>query len=175
VQCVQYLAVFWIRIRRNRTVCFWPPGSVIICTLCLQKSKKTLISSFYYLLTSFWLFILEDWCKCTVPSKSNKQKITKEKSRIRIWGRIRKSVIQIRIRINFYVTFWNCYVWEGTVMFTLWNSYVIELKRSVLRIHDILVWIRIRGSADPCVWLVDPDLDPAIFVINLQDANKNLI
>jgi hypothetical protein len=35
------------------------------------------------------------------------------------------------------------------------------------------------GSADPCLWLIDPDLDsdpdPAIFVINLQDANKKLI
>jgi hypothetical protein len=41
---------------------------------------------------------------------------------------------------------------------------------AVLRIHDILVWIRIRGSADPCLRLMDPD--PAIFVIDLQDANK---
>jgi hypothetical protein len=33
------------------------------------------------------------------------------------------------------------------------------------------------GSADPCVWLVDPDADPdpAFFVIDLQDANKNII
>ncbi len=29
------------------------------------------------------------------------------------------------------------------------------------------------GSADPCLWLIDPD--PAIFVIDLQDANKKLI
>ncbi len=31
------------------------------------------------------------------------------------------------------------------------------------------------GSADPCLWLMDPDSDPAIFVIDLQDANKKLI
>ncbi len=31
------------------------------------------------------------------------------------------------------------------------------------------------GSADPCLWLMDPDPDPAIFVIDLQDANKKLI
>ncbi len=33
------------------------------------------------------------------------------------------------------------------------------------------------GSADPCLWLMDPDADPdsAIFVIDLQDANKKLI
>jgi hypothetical protein len=33
------------------------------------------------------------------------------------------------------------------------------------------------GSADPCLRLMDPDLDPdpAIFVINLQDANKKLL
>ncbi len=32
------------------------------------------------------------------------------------------------------------------------------------------------GSADPCQWLMDsdPDPDPAIFVIDLQDANKKL-
>jgi hypothetical protein len=35
---------------------------------------------------------------------------------------------------------------------------------AVFRIHDILVWIRIRG----------PDSDPAIFVIDLQDVNKKL-
>jgi hypothetical protein len=28
------------------------------------------------------------------------------------------------------------------------------------------------GSADPCLWLMDPDPDPAIFVIVLQDASK---
>ncbi len=35
------------------------------------------------------------------------------------------------------------------------------------------------GSADSCLWLMDPDsdpdADPAIFVIDLQDANKKLI
>ena len=52
----------------------------------------------------------------------------------------------------------------------------------MLRIHDILVWIRIRiGSADPCLELMDPDsdpeadADPAIFVTDLQDANQKLI
>ncbi len=29
------------------------------------------------------------------------------------------------------------------------------------------------GSADPCLWLIDPD--PAIFVVDLQDANKKVI
>ena len=30
------------------------------------------------------------------------------------------------------------------------------------------------GSADPCLWLMDPESDPnpAIFIIDLQDANK---
>ncbi len=36
-----------------------------------------------------------------------------------------------------------------------------------LRIRDILVWIRI--------WPMDPDPDPAIFVLDLQDANKKPI
>ncbi len=30
------------------------------------------------------------------------------------------------------------------------------------------------GSGDPCLWLMDSDPDPAIFVTNLQDANKKL-
>ncbi len=33
-------------------------------------------------------------------------------------------------------------------------------------------WYR-SGSGDPCLWVMDPD--PAIFVIDLQDANKKLI
>jgi hypothetical protein len=44
----------------------------------------------------------------------------------------------------------------------------------VFRIHGNLMWIRIRsGSADPGLWLMQPDSDPdpAIFVIDLQDAN----
>ncbi len=33
------------------------------------------------------------------------------------------------------------------------------------------------GSADPCLWLMDPDSDPdtSIFVIGLQDASRTLI
>ena len=53
----------------------------------------------------------------------------------------------------------------------------------VLRIHDILVWIRIRGSMplrnpDPGSgsWIQILDPDPAIFVIDIhiQDARKKL-
>ncbi len=29
------------------------------------------------------------------------------------------------------------------------------------------------GSGYPCLWLMDPDPDPAIFIIALQDARKN--
>jgi hypothetical protein len=50
------------------------------------------------------------------------------------------------------------------------------VKETVFRIQDILVWIRIHGSI---TWLMDqdPDSDPdtAIFIIDLQDANKKLI
>jgi hypothetical protein len=41
----------------------------------------------------------------------------------------------------------------------------MKCLNAVFKIHDILVWIRIRNA----------DLDPAIFVIDLQDANKKLI
>ncbi len=45
----------------------------------------------------------------------------------------------------------------------MWNF------QAVLRIHDILVWIRIRIL----IRILDPN--SAIFVIDLQDANKKLI
>jgi hypothetical protein len=51
----------------------------------------------------------------------------------------------------------------------------------VFRIHDILVWIRIRGSMPLTNGLMDldpdsdPDPDPSIFIIDLQDANKKRI
>ncbi len=50
------------------------------------------------------------------------------------------------------------------------------MAKAVLRIHDILVWIRNR-IRDPCLWLMDPDADPDpfIFIIDLQDANKKWI
>jgi hypothetical protein len=45
---------------------------------------------------------------------------------------------------------------------------------AVFRIHDILVWIRIRGTM-PLTNGSDADKDPAVFVIDLQDANKKAI
>ncbi len=60
------------------------------------------------------------------------------------------------------------------------NKRVIPYLFSVFRIHDILVWIRIRirGSM-PLTLPPDPDpdadADPAIFVIDLQDTNKKQI
>jgi hypothetical protein len=42
---------------------------------------------------------------------------------------------------------------------------------AVLRIHDILVRIRIHGSM-PLFMNSDLDPDPAIFVIDLQDGKK---
>ncbi len=56
----------------------------------------------------------------------------------------------------------------------------------MLRIHEILVWIRIRiwirgsmpltnGSGFGPDSVRDADPDPADFVIDLQDANKKLI
>jgi hypothetical protein len=59
--------------------------------------------------------------------------------------------------------------------------YWTRVQQAVFRIHDILVWIRIRihgsmpltnGSGSGS-WILDPD--PAIFVIDLQDASKKLI
>jgi hypothetical protein len=48
--------------------------------------------------------------------------------------------------------------------------------QTVFRIHDILGWIRIRirGSMPLTNGSGSPDPDPAIFVIDLQDASKKL-
>ncbi len=53
---------------------------------------------------------------------------------------------------------------------------------TVLRIHDILEWIRIRiWIRGFSLWLMDPDSDPDpyadsdIFVIDPQDGNKKQI
>jgi hypothetical protein len=43
----------------------------------------------------------------------------------------------------------------------------------MLRIHDILVWIRIRIRGSMPLTKMDPD--PDVFIIDLQDANKKLI
>ncbi len=44
---------------------------------------------------------------------------------------------------------------------------------AVLRIHDILGWIRIRIRGSMPLTNGSGDPDPAIFVIDLQDASKN--
>jgi hypothetical protein len=48
---------------------------------------------------------------------------------------------------------------------------VFDKKKAVFRIYDFF-WCG-SGSADPCLRLMDPD--PAIFVTDLQDANKKLM
>ena len=52
------------------------------------------------------------------------------------------------------------------------------MSEPVFRIHDILVWIRIRGSMPLAngswSWIRILDPDPAIFVIDLQDISKKL-
>ncbi len=53
-----------------------------------------------------------------------------------------------------------------------YNDSLIHWWQAVLRIHDI--WCGSgSGSADPCLWLMDPI--PAIFIIDLHDTNQKLI
>jgi hypothetical protein len=72
---------------------------------------------------------------------------------------------------------------QWTLVPSILHTQIATVKISVLRIHDILVWIRIRRSM-PLTngsgsgfgsgsWILDPD--SAIFVIDLQDASKKLI
>jgi hypothetical protein len=47
----------------------------------------------------------------------------------------------------------------------------------MLQIHDILVWIRVHGSMslkNGSEFGSESDPNPAIFVIDLKDANKKL-
>ncbi len=79
----------WIQIRRIRTFLGLPdPDPSLFCTnpdpdpslFCtnpdpnrfIKKPNKKKNLDFYYFVTSFWLFIYENWYK--VPLKSNKQK-----------------------------------------------------------------------------------------------------
>jgi hypothetical protein len=48
-------------------------------------------------------------------------------------------------------------------------------QQAVLRIHDILMWIRIRIWILGSMPLPHADPDPSIFIIDLQDANKKII
>ncbi len=77
---------------------FGPPGSgsVIICTApdpdsSINKQKKILISTIFFTSLKTYVYI---------PSKRNKPKID-EKSMIRNWSRIRKSVV--RIHNTYYI------------------------------------------------------------------------
>ncbi len=38
----------------------------------------------------------------------------------------------------------------------------------VFRIHDIVVWIRIRICGPMRLWLMDPDPDPAIYFLKVN-------
>ncbi len=93
-----------IRIRIHKSELYGSgPGSFYHQAIIV---RKTLIPR-YCFVTSLWLFVFEKWCKCNVPSKSNKQinfgkkyffddvlKITDESSRIRIQIRILGSISQ---------------------------------------------------------------------------------
>ncbi len=72
----------------------------------------------------------------------------------------------------------------GRVFFNLsWNFDLLQLRErpcsgdvAVLIgecCRSVTFWFG-SGSADPCLWQMDPAPDPAIFVIDLQDANKKL-
>jgi hypothetical protein len=70
-------AVFRIRLRIHMFLGLPDPDPLVRSmdpdpSIIKQKSKKNL--EFYCFVTSFGHFIFEKLCKCTVPSKSNKQK-----------------------------------------------------------------------------------------------------
>jgi hypothetical protein len=86
--------------------------------------------------------------------------------RINAYGRIRikvtsRSKIRIRIKV------------KGRIRIGTNVKGAIRIRINVLRIRN--TGGSGSGSADPCIWLMDPDPDPAIFLIDLQDANKILI
>jgi hypothetical protein len=69
---------------------------------------------------------------------------------------------------------------EHTMMSFFRRAFTVSLQMKVVLLSDqrcgsVTFWYG-SGSGDPCLWLMDPnaDPDPAIFVIVLQEANKNL-
>jgi hypothetical protein len=75
IQIHHYFVLIWIQMLQTSKI-----------------SKKNL--DFYYIVTSFWHFIYENWwkCKCTTKNFS----VIDEKSRIPSWSQICKSVVGIR-------------------------------------------------------------------------------
>jgi hypothetical protein len=80
------------------------------------------------------------------------------------------------LRTSGFVSRWSCWGREGAAPCT--PTHTTRLLQYLLfqtfyqccgmRIHEILVRIRIHGS------IMDPDADPAILVSDLQDANKKI-
>jgi hypothetical protein len=61
----------------------------------------------------------------------------------------------------------------------LWQNWIKNRHIPYVSLNQccgsVTFWYR-SGSADPCLWPMDPDpaMDPAIFVLDLQDANIKL-
>ncbi len=68
---------------------------------------------------------------------------------------------------------WGGYVGMGVLLPV--NYVTVELVPSEYQCCGSMTFWCGSGSADPCLWLMDPDADPSIFTIDLQDANKKLI
>ncbi len=65
---------------------------------------------------------------------------------------------------------WGCWLLPSSLNnFTIWMQYTLSRQCC----GSMTFWYG-SGYADPCLWLMDPDpaQDPAIFVIDLQDANS---
>ncbi len=54
-----------------------------------------------------------------------------------------------------------------------WFLFQIRNKVFLQCCESMTCWCG-SGSADPCLWLMDTDPDPAIFVIDLHNADKKL-
>ncbi len=77
-----------ISIQIRRIHVFGPPRSAS-GSISQQAISKKNIDSFCFV-TSSWLFIFEKLCKCTVPSKSNKQKNFEKNNFLLTWRSLTK-------------------------------------------------------------------------------------
>ena len=82
-------------------------------------------------------------------------------------------------RISFYALHFRLFPFlakQSQYTLDILDMYKFSTKESHLTLcqccGSMTFWCG-SGSADPCRWLMDPD--PAIFVIDLQDASKKLI
>ncbi len=62
---------------------------------------------------------------------------------------------------------------DSTLLATFLSGVAIRISHSNTQCCGSMTFWCGSGSADPCLWLMGPDPDPPIFILDLQEANRN--